>query len=70
MLKYYTLLDLSSTLEPINQFFDGFNYFFYVFFQLGNYVLFFIFLLMGMILFRNAREREYKELITGKIEMI
>ena len=70
MSNYNSAPDFSSILDPISQFFDGFNYFFYIFFQFGNYILFFIFLIMGIILFMSAREREYSERIMGKIEMI
>ncbi|KKK44858.1 hypothetical protein LCGC14_0706600 [marine sediment metagenome] len=70
MLDYFLTSDLSQILEPLNQFFNGFNYFFYVLFKNGNFLFFFLFLLMGIVLLINAREIEYDERIHGKEELI
>ena len=70
MLDYFSTPDLSQFLEPLNQFFNGFNYFFYVLFKNGNYLFFFLFFLMGAILFLNAREIEYDEKIHGKEDLV
>ena len=44
--------------------------FFYAFFSVGNYILFAIFLLMGILLYRNAREIEFGEKIPRKIDSL
>jgi len=70
MLGYLPTTDLSQILEPLNEFFNGFNYFFYTLFKNGNFLFFFFFFLMGIILFINAREIEYDERIHGKEELV
>ena len=44
--------------------------FFYAFFSFGNYILFVIFLLMGVMLYRNAREIEHGEKVPRKIDSL
>ena len=44
--------------------------FFYTFFSFGNYILFAIFLLMGIMLYRNAREIEFGEKVPRKIDSL
>jgi len=46
------------------------NDFLYAFFSLGNYILFGIFVVMGIVLYRNAREIEYGEKIPRKIDSL
>ncbi len=70
MLDYFLTPDLSQIFEPFDQFFNGFNYFFYVLFKNGNYLFFFLFFLMGAILLINAREIEYDEKIRGNVELV
>ncbi|KKK42024.1 hypothetical protein LCGC14_1366720 [marine sediment metagenome] len=70
MLDYFSPSDLSQILEPLNEFFNGFNYFFYMLFKNGNFLFFFLFLLMGIVLFINAREIEYHDKIRGKEELV
>ena len=70
MLDYLEIPDFSQFLEPLNQFFHGFNYFFFVLFKNGNYLFFILFFLLGAILFLNAREIEYDEKIHGNVELV
>jgi len=70
MLDYLEIPDFSQFLEPLNQFFHGFNYFFFVLLKNGNYLFFVLFFLMGAILFINAREIEYDEKIHGNVELV
>ena len=70
MLDYLEIPDFSQFLEPLNQFFHGFNYFFFVLFKNGNYLFFILFFLLGAILFINAREIEYDEKVHGKVELV
>jgi len=70
MLDFLQIPDLSQIFEPFYELFNGFNYFFYVLLKNGNYLFFFIFFLMGAILFINAREIEYDEKIHGKVELV
>ena len=70
MLDYFSTPDLNQIFEPLNQFFNGFNYFFYVLLRNGNYLFFSLFFLMGAILLLNAREIEYDEKIRGKEDLV
>lgn len=70
MLGYFSIPDLSQMLEPLNQFFDGFNSFFSMLLKNGNYLFFSLFFLMGTILFFNSREIEYDDKIHGKVELV
>ncbi len=68
---YFLLeLDFGSMFKPLNQFLDGLNYFWHIFFRYGNYILFLCFSLMGMILLLHAREKEYDEKLRGNIELV
>ena len=46
------------------------NEFSYFFFKNGNYVLFLIFSIMGIVLLLHAREKEYDEKVHGKVELV
>ncbi len=70
MFDFLLELDFGSMFKPINQFLDGLNYFWYIFFRYGNYVLFLCFSIMGIILLWHAREKEYSEKIHGNIELV
>lgn len=70
MPDYFSTSDLSQILDPLNEFFNGFNYFFYTLFKNGNILFFFLFFLLGIILFINSREIEYDEKIHGKEELV
>ncbi len=70
MLDSSSIPDLSNIFDPFMEFFNGFNYIFYVLLKNGNILFFFLFFLMGVILFLNAREIEYNEKIHGKVELV
>ncbi|MFX1478220.1 MAG: hypothetical protein ACFFCI_08810 [Promethearchaeota archaeon] len=61
---------MSQFLDPLYDIFNGFNYFMYVLLKNANYLFFFIFLILGVVLILNAREIEYDEKIHGKIELV
>ena len=52
----------------VEQFINVLNDFLYLIFRFGNYILFVIFVVMGIVLYKSAREIEYRENIHGKIE--
>ncbi len=52
----------------VEQILNAFSDFLYTIFFYGNYILFVIFVVMGIVLYLNAREIEYREEIHGKIE--
>ena len=52
----------------VNQLINALNDVLYAFFFYGNYIIFVIFVVMGIVLYLNAREIEYRENIHGKIE--
>ncbi len=52
----------------VEQIFNAFSDFLYTIFRFGNYILFVIFVVMGIVLYLNAREIEHREEIHGKIE--
>ena len=54
----------------LNNFLDGLCYFWYIFFQYGNYILFAVFIIMGIILYKSAKEKEYDEKVHGKEEFV
>ena len=62
--------DFGSFFSMLDDVINGLNYFWYMLFYHGNYVMFFAFFVMGIILYLNAREKEYDELIHGKIELV
>ncbi|NVM36082.1 MAG: hypothetical protein HWN81_10835 [Candidatus Lokiarchaeota archaeon] len=62
--------DLGGVGRFLTDLFNGFSYFWYTFFRYGNYILFAIFVIMGLVLFLNAREKEYDERIHGKEELV
>ena len=70
MFSFFIEFDFGWLLDPLNKFLDGLNYFWYLFFKNGNYVLFLFFSLMGIILLLHAREKEYDEKIHGKTELV
>ena len=70
MFSFFIELDFGWLLEPMNEFLDGLNYFWYIFFKNGNYILFLCFSLMGIILLIHSREKEYDEKIHGKAELV
>ncbi len=59
-----------NILGPLIEFFsdllEGFNVFCYYFFQYGNVVFFLIFLIMGINLLVNAKDKEYHEKIYAR----
>jgi len=70
MLVYFSKFDFSEIFEPLIPFLNGFNNFFYVLFKKANYLFFFLFLIMSILLLINAREREYDEKVHGKEELV
>ena len=62
--------DFGSFFSMLDDFINGLNYFWYMLFCYGNYMMFFAFFVMGIILYLNAREKEYDEMIHGKIELV
>jgi len=52
----------------VDQLINALSDFLYTIFRFGNYILFVIFVVLGIILYLNAREIEYRENIHGKIE--
>ena len=52
----------------VEQFINTLNDFLYLIFRFGNYILFVIFVVMAIVLYKSAREIEYRENIHGKIE--
>lgn len=70
MLDSFSIPDLSNIFDPFMEIFNGFNYFFYVLLKNGNYLFFFLFFLMGLVLFINGREIEYDDKIHGKVELV
>lgn len=67
MFNFISEFDLNN---PINQFLEWLNSFFDFLFRSGNYILFLIFVIMGVVLLINAREKEYDEKIHGKTEYV
>jgi hypothetical protein len=61
-------LDFGGILAFMEQVINAFSDFLYTIFRFGNYILFVIFVVMGIVLYLNAREIEYREEIHGKIE--
>ena len=61
-------LDFGGILAFIKQLINALSDFLYTIFFYGNYILFVIFVVMGIVLYLNAREIEYRENIHGKIE--
>ena len=61
-------LDFGGILAFMEQILNAFSDFLYTIFFYGNYILFVIFVVMGIVLYLNAREIEYREEIHGKIE--
>ena len=61
------MIDFFSFLE---EFLIILSDFFYVFFSFGNYILFGIFVGMGILLYRNAREIEFGEKVPRKIDSL
>ena len=61
-------LDFGGILAFMEQILNAFSDFLYTIFFYGNYILFVIFVVMGIVLYLNAREIEYRENIHGKIE--
>lgn len=57
---------LGPMLEFLSNILRGFNVFCYYFFQYGNVVFFFIFLIMGITLLANAKDKEYHEKIYAR----
>ena len=71
MFVYFSEFDFSTIFEAFIPFLDGVNNFFYNLFKNGNYVFFFLFLIMSIVLLINAREIEYGEMLhTHQPEMI
>jgi len=70
MVTNFELPDFGGIVELMEYLAEGFNDFWYFFFKNGNYVLFLIFSIMGMLLLIHAREKEYDEKIHGKIELV
>ncbi|MFX1570110.1 MAG: hypothetical protein ACFFCV_17270 [Promethearchaeota archaeon] len=70
------MLQISPELDPGGFFsfsynlLNGLNYFLFVFFQYGNYILFAMFIIMGLVLYKSAREKEYDEKVHGKEELV
>lgn len=61
-------LDFGGILAFMEQILNAFSDFLYTIFFYGNYILFVIFVVMGIVLYLNAREIEHREEIHGKIE--
>jgi len=61
-------LDFGGILAFMEQLINAFSDFLYTIFFYGNYILFVIFVVMGIVLYLNAREIEYGENMHGKIE--
>ena len=61
-------LDFGGIFTFIEQLINALSDFLYTFFFYGNYILFVIFVVMGIVLYKSAREIEYGEKIHGKIE--
>ncbi len=70
MFVYFSEFDFSEIFEPLIPFLNGFNNFFYMLFKNANYLFFFLFLIMSVLLLINAREREYDEKVHGKEELV
>ena len=70
MFSFLPEFDFGWLLDPLNNFLDGLNYFWYLFFKNGNYILFLCFSLMGIVLLLHAREKEYDEKIHGNAELV
>ncbi len=70
------MLEIAPETDPanffgfLNQVLNGLCYFWYVFFRYGNYILFAVFIIMGIILYKSAREKEYDERVHGKEDLV
>jgi len=64
------LLSSLDLVNPLTHFIEWLNSVFDFLFRFGNYILFLIFVIMGVVLLINAREKEYDEKIHGKIEYV
>ena len=67
MLDYLSEFDFSEIFEPLIPFLHGFNNFFYVLFKNANYLFFFLFLILSILLLINAREIEYDEKLCQRV---
>ncbi len=70
MVNNIELPDFGGIFEIIEYMLEVFNDFWYFFFKNGNFVLFLIFSIMGIVLLLHAREKEYDEKVHGKVELV
>jgi len=66
----YGASDFTEIFAFMEEFMIIINDFFYAIFSFGNYILFGIFVFMGIMLFRNAREIEHGEKVPRKIDSL
>ena len=66
----YGTSELNDIAVSMEEFIIAMSNFFYAFFSFGNYILFGIFVFMGIILYRNAREIEFGEKVPRKIDSL
>lgn len=67
---FYEIPDMNfgGILTFVEQIIIALTDFLYTIFFYGNYILFVIFVIMGIVLYKSAREIEYRENIHGKME--
>ncbi len=70
MFEIISELEIGDFNSFLNNFLDGLCNFWYIFFQYGNYILFAVFIIMGIVLYKSAKEKEYDEKVHGKEEFV